>query len=247
MSTPFRMLRAFNDPSLHVIAGSKTHIGKNTIALFQGSTLTDSLVRELAHERALGIKEVTEAFEFYAAIRKHVRNECIVDLCCGHGLAGLLFAVFDRKTQKVMLCDRSRPRGFELVWRAALRAAPWVEEKVSYHTGTLEEIAPRLPKGSTVLAVHACGRLTDDCLAIARDLGGPAAVLPCCRSHDGHPAPYSLRNALGDDVAYDVHRTYAMEEAGHKVRWRSIPEAITPMNRVLIAEARRETEPIHRR
>ena len=98
MSTPFRMLRAFNDPSLHVIAGSKTHIGKNTIALFQGSTLTDSLVRELAHERALGIKEVTEAFEFYAAIRKHVRNECIVDLCCGHGLAGLLFAVFDRKT-----------------------------------------------------------------------------------------------------------------------------------------------------
>jgi hypothetical protein len=86
--------------------------------------------------------------------------------------------------------------------------------------------------------VHACGKLTDDCLDIARRLGGPAAVLPCCRSKRCNPAPLGLRAALGDDVAYDVQRTYTMEAAGHRVRWRSIPEVITPMNRVLIASAR---------
>ncbi|MEM9408868.1 MAG: hypothetical protein AAGA81_22750, partial [Acidobacteriota bacterium] len=59
------------------------------------------------------------------------------------------------------------------------------------------------------------------------------------RAHAHNPAPVGLRQALGDDVAYDVHRTYALENQGYQVRWREIPEEITPMNRVLIAVPRR--------
>ena len=85
-----------------------------------------------------------------------------------------------------------------------------------------------------MLGVHACGTLTDTCLEIATELGGPVAVMPCCRAHAKSPAPMGLRAALGEDVAYDVDRTYALEARGYGVRWREIPAAITPMNRVLI-------------
>ena len=48
--------------------------------------------------------------------------------------------------------------------------------------------------------------------------------------------------ALGADVAYDVDRTYKMEAMGLRVRWRDIPDAITPMNRVLIGVPRTASE-----
>ena len=68
---------------------------------------------------------------------------------------------------------------------------------------------------------------------------GGVAALPCCRPHRGHPAPEGLKLAIGPDRAIDVHRTYALEQAGHRVRWRSIAPTISPMNRVLIARAPR--------
>ena len=159
----------------------------------------------------------------------------MVDLCSGHGLAGLLFAVFERRTQQVLLCDKRRPLHFEHVWRACLASAPWIEPKVRYVEGDLARTRASLPRSSAVIGVHACGTLTDRCIDIALELGGPLAVMPCCRSNAQNRAPAGLRQALGEDVAYDVERTYTMERKGYRVRWREIPEAITPMNRVLIA------------
>lgn len=246
--TAFRLLRVFNDPGLRAYAGSKTRIGRNTLALFTGDGLADLLVRELAHERALPIKEVAESFEFFAVTRKHLRrNEVVVDLCSGHGLAGVLFAAFERRVGEVLLCDRRRPDAFERVLRAATRVCPWLAQKIRYIEGPLAETRPRLPRGAAVLGVHACGSLTDTCLEIAADLGGPVAVLPCCRSHARNPAPVGLRAALGEDVAYDVHRSYGLDERGYEVRWRTIPDAITPMNRVLIALPRGTARPNVRR
>jgi hypothetical protein len=237
--TAFRLLRVFDDDRLRAYAGSKTRIGRNALPHFAGDSLAERLVRELAAERALPIKEVAEAFEFFAAARKYLRRTpTIVDLCSGHGLAGILFAAFERRTQEVLLCDRRKPLCFEHVWRACTRAAPWIEPKVRYVEGDLEETRAALPPGSAVLGVHPCGTLTDTCIEIALALGGPLAVLPCCRANAKNTAPQGLRQALGEDVAYDVERTYALERGGLRVRWRTIPEAITPMNRVLIGVPR---------
>ena len=248
----FRILKAFNDEGLRAYAGVKTRIGRNCLEHFSGDSLADRIVRELAHERALPVKEVVEAFEFFAVARKYLRRvDAVVDLCSGHGLAGILFGVFERRVGRVVLCDRRRPDHFEHVLRATTKVAPWLAEKVEYREGTLAKLRDGLPAGSAVLGVHACGRLTDDCLEIGAGLGGPVAVLPCCRAHAQNSAPAGLRAALGEDVAYDVHRTYAMEARGYSVRWREIPLEITPMNRVLIAVPRgravgaeSETEPV---
>ena len=238
--TDFRILRAFNDDKLRRYAGTKTRIGRNALPHFSGDTLAERLVRELAHERALPIKEVVEAFEFFAVVRKYLRRTpTIVDLCSGHGLAGILFAVFERRTQEVVLCDRRKPLHFEHVWRACTKTAPWIENKVRYLEGDLSGSRASLPTGSAVIGVHACGTLTDTCIEIALDLEGPLAVMPCCRANASNTAPMGLRQALGEDVAYDVDRTYAIERRGYRVRWREIPDAVTPMNRVLIAVQRR--------
>ena len=237
-SPTFRFLRAFNAKGLRDYAGSKTKVGRNTAQYFQGDTLTDRLVRELCADRVLPIKEVAEACEFFAVVRKYLRTPTVVDLCAGHGLVGMLFAVHQRETQRVILCDRRRPQSFEPTLAAVVRAAPWVEGQVEYREGRIEHLASDLPSGAGVVGVHACGRLTDRCLDLARALEGPVAVLPCCRDHGLNEAPPGLREALGEDVAYDVHRTYRLESAGYRVRWRAIPESVTPMNRVLIGVRR---------
>jgi hypothetical protein len=238
----FRLLRVFNDAAARDYAGSRVRIGRNSLRFFDGDTLAERLIRELAHERALPIKEVTEAFEFFAVVRKYLRRSpVIVDLCSGHGLAGILFAVFERNTAEVVLCDRRKPDHFADVWRAAERVAPWIADKVRFVEGRLAATPADLPSmegGAAVIAVHACGVLTDVCIDIALELGGPFAVMPCCRARARNTAPQGLREALGEDVAYDVDRTYAIERAGYRVRWREIPAAITPMNRVLIAVGR---------
>jgi len=234
----FRFLRALNAPGLSTYAGSKTRVGRNTAQYFEGATLTDRLVRELCADRALPIKELVEACEFFAVTRKYLRSETVVDLCAGHGLAGILFAVFQRETTQVLLCDRRRPASFEVVLAAVTRAAPWIEDQVRYLDGPIERSQSKLPQGAAVIGVHACGKLTDQCLDIACDLGGPVAVLPCCRDHNLSAAPPALAEALGGDVAYDVHRTYTLEDRGYRVRWREISSAITPMNRVLIGVPR---------
>jgi hypothetical protein len=237
--TAFRLLRAFNDDALRDYAGVKARIGRNTLPYFAGDTLAERLVRELAHERALPIKEVVEAFEFFAVVRKYLaRAPTVADLCSGHGLAGLLFAVFERRTDRVLSCDKRRPACYEKVRRACARAAPWIEGKVHYLEGELSRTRASLPAGSAVVGLHACGTLTDTCIEIGLETGGPFAVMPCCRAKARNTAPAGLRQALGEDVAYDVDRTYTIERRGHRVRWREIPESVTPMNRVLIAVPR---------
>ena len=237
--TDFRLLRVFNTGDLRAYAGSKTRIGRNALALFPGESLADRMIRQLALERALPIKEVVEAFEFFAVTRKYLRRaSSVVDLCSGHGLAGILFAAYERRVERVLLCDRRRPLHFADVLRACLRVAPWIEDKVTYVERDLHAARTDFPPGAAVLGVHACGVMTDACMDVALELGGPLAVMPCCRANARNDAPEGLRQALGEDVAYDVERTYALERAGVRVRWREVPAAITPMNRVLIGVPR---------
>lgn len=242
--TQFRILRVFNDEAVRGYANARAKIGRNALPYFESDSLADRIVRELAHERALPLKEVTEAFEFFAVTRRFIeRTPVVVDLCSGHGLAGILFAAYSRETTEVLLCDRRQPQAFDSVLRACIKAAPWVAEKVRYVEGNLDTTRHELPAGAAVLGVHACGTMTDTCIEIAHELGGPLAVMPCCRANASSGAPSGLRHALGEDVAYDVDRTYAMERKGYRVRWRDIPAEITPMNRVLIAVPEQQRDP----
>ena len=89
--------------------------------------------------------------------------------------------------------------------------------------------------GTTVVAAHACGKLSDRCIDVAIGLRGSVAVMPCCYHVKHAEGPDVLTAKLGFRTAIDVHRTYRLHAAGYHVRWGAISEAITPMNRIIVA------------
>eukprot|EP00747_Dinoflagellata_sp_TGD_P046662 gnl/TRDRNA2_/TRDRNA2_144560_c0_seq2.p2 gnl/TRDRNA2_/TRDRNA2_144560_c0~~gnl/TRDRNA2_/TRDRNA2_144560_c0_seq2.p2 ORF type:complete len:137 (-),score=15.23 gnl/TRDRNA2_/TRDRNA2_144560_c0_seq2:23-433(-) len=92
-----------------------------------------------------------------------------------------------------------------------------------------------------VVAVHACGALTDWTIQAAVARRAPLAVMPCCygsgkcRNRTGHERHSGLEQTLGKPLLLDIQRTYDLEAQGYAVTWQEIPEEITPMNRILLA------------
>jgi len=89
-----------------------------------------AIARELALDGAVDSKEFFEATEFYQRVRKRVRRPAVVDLACGHGLTGVLFAALERTVERVLLVDARRPASFDAILSAVARAAPWTANKV---------------------------------------------------------------------------------------------------------------------
>ena len=85
-----------------------------------------------------------------------------------------------------------------------------------------------------VVSVHACGRLTDTIIEAAANAGARLAVLPCC-----HETKMSDQGGLGGWVdgplAIDVTRAGLLRAKEYTVITRTIPEEITPKNRLLMA------------
>lgn len=215
--------------------GSRSSLSPRDARRFPGDSLAATFARALCERSAIPVKELFEAFETFMICRKALRAPAVADICCGHGLGGVIFALMERRVERVLLVDRRRPASADAVLAAAGDVAPWVAPKMEWHETQLKHVA--LDPGTAVLAIHACGLRTDTAMEMAIQSGGPFAALPCCRPHNAHPAPISLKNALGADVAIDVHRTYALESKGYRVSWRDISATITPQNRALIAKA----------
>lgn len=234
-SASFKCFRQFNGADFGALLSSHSSL-KQPIAdrHFPTDSLQDKLVRELAGERTIAIKEVLECFEFFERVRKEIRAPCVVDLCCGHGLLGILFALFERRVERVILVDERQPLSFDKLLAASIRVGPWVEEKVEYRVGPIAAAHERLGAGASIVSVHACGVLTDRSIDCAIRLEGQVAVMPCCYRRAACEAPLAVQLAFGVEAAVDVDRTYRLEAAGYHVRWTHIPEQITPKNRILI-------------
>jgi hypothetical protein len=239
----FRLLKALESPEGGPRAGHTGTVGERSLRWFPGDGLAPRFARALARRRAVPMKELVEAFEFFAAVRKDLRATRLADLCAGHGLVGALFALHERRLERVHLVDRRTPPSRAAVLEAAAEVGPWTREKLVSHEERLEAMPGRLPAGTAVVAVHACGLRTDRCLDLALELAGPVALMPCCHSHRRCASSPALAGALGHELAIDVERTYRMEASGLRVRWTEIPVEITPRNRVLVGRpAARPTE-----
>lgn len=240
MNTPtdgprYKSFRKFNETPIGALASSRSSIKPRITARhFNSDSLPDRFVRALADQHALPTKEILESFEFFERVRKHVRSPCVTDLCCGHGLTGILFALFERSVERVLLIDRQQPASHAKALDAAIHVGPWVADKVRYQTARMTEVKQLLEPQSSVIAIHACGTLTDRSIDCALAAGGAVALMPCCYPDRGCKAPAALQLSLGTRLAFDIDRTYRLEAAGYHVRWDAIPEEITSMNRVLI-------------
>ena len=232
----FKAFRQFNE-------GLPTGIVASTYGLnpavadryFPGDSLHATIVRALAAARCIPIKEVVESFEVFEVVRRDIRSPIVADLCCGHGLVGILMAAFERRVQTVHLCDGRTLDHSAKALATVERVAPWISGKVHRHVIELKRVVEKIPFTSA-LATHACGSLTDACIAQAIERRCPIAVTPCCYNKQTSSAPPVLQRELGLEVASDTERTHELHRAGFKVKWKYIPEQITPMNRVIIGK-----------
>ena len=192
--------------------------------------LPEKLARALAESEAIDVKEFVESFEVFTHLR-HKRHRLlrgasggagggegggggvvVVDLCCGHGLTGLLFAVFERDVAKVVLHDRTRPPAFGKILEACVEVAPWVAPKVQELWGVeLDALQAdpeaHLPPGprTLVIGVHACGYATDMCLQVALTLGAAVGLLPCChRQHATYRKTQSTWESINSMLALEL-------------------------------------------
>jgi hypothetical protein len=85
-----------------------------------------------------------------------------------------------------------------------------------------------------VVSSHACGALTDWILDAAVAASARVAVLPCCHDHAACDAG-ALTGWLDEGMAIDATRVMRLVSHGYRVRTQTIPRAITPKNRLLIA------------
>lgn len=233
MSSSFKAFRHFNRQLPDLALDARVRPDERSLAWFAGDGLECKLARALLRARAVPWKELLESFETFERLRGVVRAPVVADLCCGHGLTGMLYGVFHRDVDTVMLVDRVCPPSQVVCLEALCTVAPWLRAKVRVVEAPIDGI--ELPEGTAVIGVHACGSATDAVLDAALACGGPVGVLPCCHAQSQLPGPPTLGQALGVALATDVHRTYRLEAAGRRVRWTELPEGITAMNRLILA------------
>ena len=211
--------------------GAKQVLTERDLHHFGGDTLFDALGRAVCEAGCLPRKELFEAWAVAKRARRRLGRGPVVDLACGHGLAAWCLLLLDPVEGPAICVDRRLPASAEILRDVLGRRWPRVAGRIRYVQGELEEAA--VEPGGRVLAVHACGGLTDRALELAIAARADVAALPCCHSHakqdDG-----GLSGWMDRDVAIDATRVGRLRAEGYRVWTATIPASITPENRLML-------------
>jgi SAM-dependent methyltransferase len=212
---------------------SRNRLTERLLPQFQEDTLFDAIGRAVCHAGCLPRKELYEAWEVARRVRRRFRGGRIVDLACGHGLLAQILLLLDDSSPEALAVDQRLPKSATTL-EASLRAA-WsrLQGRVRFIETDLKNVP--LHRDDLVVSVHACGGLTDLILERAVEAGARVAVLPCC--HDLKDADLGgLEGWMDGPLAMDAARVARLRSQGYRVFTQLIPEAITPKNRLLLAE-----------
>lgn len=214
--------------------GSRNRLTSRDLSQFTGETLFDRVARAVCRAACLPRKELYESWEVARRARRRFRGGQVIDVACGHGLVAHLMLLLDDTSPSAVAIDPAVPPSAARLAAELVRSWPRLAGRVRFSQSRLAEVA--IQPGDVVVSVHACGGLTDDVLAAARAARARVAVLPCCHVVGGSP----LAGWLEATLAVDVARAHRLMAAGYAVTTQTIDPAITPKNRLLLAEPPRE-------
>ena len=100
-------------------------------------------------------------------------NYKLIELCAGNGNGGLEFSK-DQDVSKVVFVDNKLVRNMKKTTKKIQKPFKIIVENII--TSTPQYIT----SNSAVIAIHACGELTDIVLELAAKHHIPVAVMPCC-------------------------------------------------------------------
>jgi len=157
----------------------------------------------------------------------------VIDAAGGHGLLAHIMLLLDDSSPEAVVVDPVPSPSGALVHRALIAEWPRLQGRVTVVAESIQHFS--LAATDLVVSSHACGALTDRILDAAAAASASVAVLPCCHDLarcDAGP----LAGWVEGPMAIDAVRALRMEQRGYRVRTQTIPGAITPKNRLLIAE-----------
>jgi hypothetical protein len=155
----------------------------------------------------------------------------VLDLACGHALVAHIMLLIDDSSPSALAVDVALPPSAFRVAACLSAAWPRLAGRVTLREAKLETV--EAVPGDVIVSCHACGRLTDDVLEKAVTARAGVAVLPCCQSASEGDAG-DLTGWLDTALAIDVTRAAKLRAAGYVVRTQTIPDRITPKNRLLL-------------
>ncbi len=215
--------------------GSRNKLTPGHARLYPGDGVLDRLGRAICTVECLPRKELHEAWEMAQVVRTAFgygpRSGRVVDLCSGYGLLAQVLLVVDETLASAVAVDARLPPNHQKVHRAVLSEFPALGGRIEFLQARLETVALR--PDDLVVSSHACASLTDRVLERASDVGARVAVLPCC-----HWFRYRVDLVDHEDpaLAIDLERVDRLRAVGYSISTLSIPEDVTPKNRLLIGE-----------
>jgi SAM-dependent methyltransferase len=212
---------------------SKARLTDRDLGRFPGATLFDRAARAACHAGCLPRKELYEAWEVARRVRRLFRGGRIVDLGGGHGMLAHLLLLLDDSSPRAVVVDAALPPSSAKLHEALAAAWPRLAGRVALVTNRMEHF--ELHAGDLVVSSHACGHLTDVVLERALAVRARVAVLPCCH-HLAAGEQGGLTGWVDGATAIDIVRATRLAQRGYRIWTQTIPEEITPKNRLLIGE-----------
>ena len=211
--------------------GSRSILSPRDLGRFAKDTLFDRLARAVCEADCLPRKELYEAWEVARRVRRRCRGGRVVDVASGHGLLAHVMLILDDTSPGALAVDPMRPASAASLEERLLAAWPRLRGRVQRVDSRIEEVP--LFSEDLIVSVHACGALTDTVLARAVAARARVAVLPCC--HDLLTCDTGgLEGWMDGPLAIDASRAMRLRQASYAVHTQTIPEQITPKNRLLI-------------
>jgi len=212
---------------------SRSKLTPRALPHFQDDTLFHRIARVVCRTDCLPRKELYESWEVARRARRRFRGGRVVDLACGHALIAHMMLLLDDTSPNALAVDTRLPESAAKLASAMVQEWPRLAGRIRIVEGAMGEV--ELSADDIVVSSHACGGLTDEVIAQAIDARAKVVVLPCC--HDKTKGDQGgVGGWLDTALAIDVTRAARLRSHGYSVRTQRIPEAITPKNRLLMAE-----------
>ena len=213
--------------------GSRSKLTRRDLPRFGDDTLFHRIARQVCAAECLPRKELFEAWEVARRTRRRFRGGRVIDLACGHALLANILLLLDDSSANALAVDTRLPSSATQLSTNLTREWPRLAGRVELIEGAISSVTAR--PGDVLVSCHACGSLTDEVLSHAIVARARVVVLPCCHEKIENDQG-GLGGWLDAPLAIDVTRAARLRAHGYTVHTQTIPSAITPKNRLLLAE-----------